>query len=122
MPVRIGLIGSGFVSNFYMLGLKDLSGWEVPVVASPTADHSRRFAEKWEIAESTTDVLGVIRRDDIDLVVLGAPNFVHKELALACAAAGKHGLHQATGQESPRSGGDAGRCGSCGRDPRLRRD
>src|SRR5437016_5314454 len=70
MPVRIGLIGSGFVSNFYMLGLKDLSGWEVPVVASPTADHSRRFAEKWEIAESTTDVLGVIRRDDIDLVLL----------------------------------------------------
>src|SRR5438270_9990486 len=86
MAVRIGLIGSGFVSNFYMLGLKDLSGWEVPVVASPTAEHARKFAEKWGIAESTTDIAHVIRRDDIDLVVLGAPNFVHKDLALTCAA------------------------------------
>jgi predicted dehydrogenase len=90
MTVRIGLIGSGFVSNFYMLGLRDVAGWEVPVVASTNAERARAFAEKWSIAESTTDIASVIRRDDIDLVVLGVPNFVHKELALRCAEAGKH--------------------------------
>src|SRR5438270_10888014 len=90
MTIRIGLLGSGFVSNFYMLGLKDLSGWEVPVVASPNADHARAFAEKWSISESTSDVSGVIARKDIDLVVIGAPNFVHRELVVACARAGKH--------------------------------
>src|SRR3989442_6972168 len=88
--LRIGLIGSGFVSNFYMQGLRDVGGWEIPVVASPNADHARAFAAKWNIAESTTDVDGVIRRDDVDLVVLGAPNYVHKDLAIACARAGKH--------------------------------
>ncbi len=90
MPIRLALLGSGFVSNFYMLGLKDLSGWEVSVVASPNADHARAFAGKWGIPESTSDVEAVIKRSDIDLVVIGAPNYVHKNLVLACARSGKH--------------------------------
>jgi predicted dehydrogenase len=90
MTVRIGLLGSGFVSNFYMQGLCDVAGWEVPVVASPNRDHAEAFARKWSIPEATDDVEGVIRRSDIDLVVLGVPNYVHKDLAIACARAGKH--------------------------------
>jgi predicted dehydrogenase len=90
MTVRIGLIGSGFVSNFYMLGLRDVANWEIPVVASPNAEHARRFAEKWNIPESTTDVDGVIARKDLDLIILGVPNYVHKELAIKCARAGKN--------------------------------
>ncbi|MCC6729644.1 MAG: Gfo/Idh/MocA family oxidoreductase [Chthonomonadales bacterium] len=90
MTVRIGLIGSGFVSNFYMQGLRDVAGWEVPVVASPNAQHARAFAERWGIAEATGDVEGVLARRDVDLVVLGVPNFVHRDLAVACARAGKH--------------------------------
>src|SRR5436190_15747253 len=90
MTVRIGLLGSGFVSNFYMLGLRDVSGWEMPVVASSDADHARRFAEKWNIPEATSDVYGVIVRSDLNLIVLGVPNHVHKDLAIRCARAGKH--------------------------------
>ena len=89
--VRIGLLGSGFVSNFYMLGpCRMCSGWEIPVVASPNAEHARRFAEKWNIPESTSDVAGVIARKDLDLIVLGVPNHLHKDLAMQCARAGKH--------------------------------
>ena len=90
MSVRIGLLGSGFVSNFYMEGLRHVGNWEIPVVASPTLANAQRFAQKWSIPEATDDLEGVIRRKDIDLVVLGVPNFVHKELAIACARAGKH--------------------------------
>src|ERR1051325_11461413 len=90
MSLSFSLLGSGFVSNFYMLGLRDLSGWEVPVVASPNPEHAAAFAQKWNIPESTSDVNGVIRRSNIDLVVIGAPNYVHKDLVLACAKAGKH--------------------------------
>src|ERR1700676_1655705 len=89
MTVRIGLLGSGFVSTFYMLGLQDVAGWEVAVVASPSADRAQGFAKKWNIAEATTDVHGVIDRKDLDLIVLGVPNQVHKELAVLCARAGK---------------------------------
>jgi predicted dehydrogenase len=90
MTVRIGLLGSGFVSNFYMLGLRDVPGWEMPVVASSNADHAREFAKKWNIPESTADVQSVIARSDLDLIVLGVPNHVHKDLVIRCAQAGKH--------------------------------
>ena len=90
MTVRIGLLGSGFVSNFYMLGLRDVSGWEIPVVASANGDHARRFAEKWHIVDATADVGGVIARTDLDLIILGVPNHLHMDLALQCARAGKH--------------------------------
>lgn len=90
MTVRIGLLGSGFVSNFYLEGLRDLSGWEIPVVASTNAERARRFAEKWSIAEYTTDVDGVISRPDLDLMILGVPNYMHRELAVKCAFNRKH--------------------------------
>jgi predicted dehydrogenase len=90
MTVRIGLLGSGFVSNFYMLGLRDVPGWEMPVVASSNADHAREFAKKWNIPEATADVQGVIARSDLELIVLGVPNHVHKDLVIRCAQAGKH--------------------------------
>ncbi len=90
MPVRIGLLGSGFVSNFYMEGLRHVANWEVKVIASPNPANAQRFAEKWNIPESTHDLEGVIRRKDIDVVILGVPNYVHKELAIQCARANKH--------------------------------
>jgi predicted dehydrogenase len=90
MTIRIGLLGSGFVSNFYMLGLQDVPGWTIPVVASPNAENAQRFAKKWNIPESTADVEGVIGRSDLDLIVLGVPNHVHMDLTILCAKAGKH--------------------------------
>lgn len=90
MAVRIGLLGSGFVSNFYMEGLRHVANWEVKVVASPNPANAQRFAERWSIPESTSDMEGVIRRKDIDVVILGVPNYVHKDLAILCARTGKH--------------------------------
>jgi predicted dehydrogenase len=90
MTVRIGMLGSGFVANFYMLGLRDLSGWEIPVVCSPNEERARAFAEKWGIPEWATDLEKVVKRDDLELVLLGLPNYVHKEATLAAAAAGKN--------------------------------
>jgi predicted dehydrogenase len=89
MTVRIGLLGSGFVSNFYMLGLREIAGWELPVVASPNLERAQQFAEKWKITEASSDVDAVIRRSDLDLIILGVPNHHHRDLAIACARAGK---------------------------------
>ena len=88
--VRIGLLGSGFVANFYMLGLQNVANWEMPVLCSPTAEHAKAFAEKWSIAEWETDSQKVLEREDLDLILLAVPNYVHQELAIATARAGKN--------------------------------
>lgn len=88
--MRIGLIGSGFVSNFYLSGLQNVAGYEVRVVASARLENAQRFAATWKIAEATDNVEHTIRRQDLDLIILGVPNYVHREMAIACARAGKN--------------------------------
>jgi predicted dehydrogenase len=90
MTVRIGLLGSGFVNTLYLLGLQNVAGWEIPVVASPHREHAERFAKRWGIPEATDDVDGVINQKDLDLIVLGTPNYVHLEQVRKCARAGKN--------------------------------
>jgi predicted dehydrogenase len=90
MTTRIGILGCGFVSNFYLQGLQDVGGWEIPAVASPSLDRARRFAQQWNIAEATADADAVICRKDLDLIIIGVPNHLHKDLAIRCARAGKH--------------------------------
>ncbi len=88
--VRIGILGSGFVSEFYMKGLMEVPGQEVVVNFSRTDDRAIAFAQRWAIPQSTTRMEEVLERDDIDLVLIGLPNEMHREAALACAAAKKN--------------------------------
>lgn len=50
----------------------------------------QEFAKKWGWEESTTDWHDVIERPDIDIVDIATPTFLHYEIALAAAKAGKH--------------------------------
>jgi predicted dehydrogenase len=83
------MLGSGFVANFYMLGLKDVPGQEVAVAFSfPEYEGLvRQFASQWKVLETSTDLDRTIARDDIDLYLIALPNFLHKEVALKLAAA-----------------------------------
>jgi predicted dehydrogenase len=49
-------------------------------------------AERYGWAESATDWRSVIGRDDIHIVDICAPGFMHAEIAIAALAAGKHVL------------------------------
>ncbi|MEM7146219.1 MAG: Gfo/Idh/MocA family oxidoreductase [Verrucomicrobiota bacterium] len=48
------------------------------------------FAENWGWEEVETDWRRVIERDDIDVVDISLPTFLHAEVAIAAAEAGKH--------------------------------
>jgi len=90
MTVRIGMLGSGFVANFYMLGLRDVPHYELRVVCSPTEEHATAFAKKWNIPEWDADNERVVKRKDLDLILLAVPNYIHRDLALMTARAGKN--------------------------------
>lgn len=79
------MLGTGFVANFYMLGLKDVPGVEV-VLVQGRENSARRFALEWRIAEIEADLDRAIARDDIDLFLIAQANFMHRETALKLAA------------------------------------
>lgn len=87
--VRIAMLGSGFVAEFYMQGLENVNHQRVVVAQSRTEATARRLADKWGIPEISTDLDAVIARNDIDLYIIALPNFQHEEVTVKLAAAGR---------------------------------
>lgn len=88
--VGIGLIGSQFISSIHAEALKRVADAEVLAVMSPTPGHAAGFAQKHGIAHHTTSLDDLLAMQQIDLVVIGAPNNLHCDITLKAARAGKH--------------------------------
>jgi predicted dehydrogenase len=87
--VRVGLVGSGFISTIHAEALKRIPEAELFAVVSPTPSHAREFAARHGVAHSFQDLESFLGTD-VDMVVLGCPNDLHCEMTLKAAAAGKH--------------------------------
>ena len=88
--VRVGLVGSGFVTSIHYEAIRSLPSAQVVAVASPTADHAERFAFERGIPHHFSDYRSLLDLRELDLVVLGLPNDLHCEATCQAAAAGKH--------------------------------
>ena len=90
---KIALIGAGFISNFYAMSLlghrrKD----QINVVCSDTKESARDFAVRWNIPGYTASMKEAVEDHEAEVVVIGLPNYLHKEAILLACAAGKHVL------------------------------
>jgi predicted dehydrogenase len=88
--VRVGIVGSQFISSIHADALQRCAAAELFAVASPTSDHSQRFAERHHIPHHLTDHRKMLEMDEIDMIVLGAPNDLHCSITVDAARAGKH--------------------------------
>ncbi|MHB8902644.1 MAG: Gfo/Idh/MocA family protein [Thermoguttaceae bacterium] len=88
--VRVGLVGTQFVSTIHAEALKTVPEAELLAVASPTPPHPAEFARKYGIPHHFTDYRRMLELDELDMVVLGLPNDLHCQATLDAAAAGKH--------------------------------
>jgi len=83
------VLGSGFVADFYMDGLRDVRNAEVVANYSRSEERAREFAEKYGIARPYTSIEQLCADDGVELVVIGLPNHVHLDAVRIAAAAGK---------------------------------
>lgn len=95
--LRIGLIGTGFMGKAHVFGFTsaprvfDLPyDLELHTVADITPEAAAEAARRLGFANSTADWRDIVTSPEIDLVSITAPNALHKEMALAATAAGKH--------------------------------
>src|SRR6266849_9904777 len=90
--IRVGLVGSQFVSSIHCEALRAVPRVDIVAVASATEAHAKVFAERHHIPRWFTDYRKMYELPDLDLVILGLPNDLHCDAAVAAAAAGKHVL------------------------------
>ena len=88
--VGVGIIGSQFIATIHAEALKTVSDAVIVAVMSPNEAHVKAFAEKHHIPNWFTDIDAFLALEEIDMVILGAPNYLHCELAVKIAEAKKH--------------------------------
>jgi predicted dehydrogenase len=88
-PVGLGLLGSGFVADFYMDGLRDVPGARVVANYSRSAERANAFGVRHDVPRQYTDIEQLCADAEVQLVVIGLPNHQHLEAIRVAAAAGK---------------------------------
>src|SRR5947208_11862314 len=94
--LRVGMIGYGFMGRAHSNAYKQVgqffpSSYRVVLKAACARDatKAKAFADTWGYESAETDWRKLVERKDVDVIDICTPNNLHKEIALAAAAAGK---------------------------------
>ncbi|MCK4374452.1 MAG: Gfo/Idh/MocA family oxidoreductase [Candidatus Brocadiae bacterium] len=95
--VNVGMIGCGFMGKAHSFGYRNVNSmWSPPatvvmkcICGTEPEEIVKSTAAQYGWQEYETDWRKMVERDDIDLVDISTPNFVHPEQAEAAAKAGK---------------------------------
>ncbi len=91
--VKIGIIGSRFEAEIHATSFQMIPDEaEVVAIASPTPGHARKLADKHGITRVFTDYKRMLAEKDIEMVTIAAPNYLHAQMTIDIAGAGKHVL------------------------------
>lgn len=95
-PLRIGLIGYGFMGRAHSNAFSKVGHFfdsqhacVLQAVCARDIAKARAFATQWGYQSVETDWRKLIARPDIDVVDIAVPNNLHAEIAIAAAEAGK---------------------------------
>jgi predicted dehydrogenase len=87
---KIAMLGTGLIGRFYVMSLLNFRGKdEIKIVCSSKMENARKFAEEFGIPRWTADIAEAVRDPEIDTVIIGLPNYLHKKAVLLAAEAGK---------------------------------
>ena len=97
--LKFGVIGAGYMGKAYAIALNtvasvySLSARPVlELIATSSEDGAAKKAEAFGFNRATGSWQALVADRDVDVVGICSPTFVHKEMALAAIAAGKHVL------------------------------
>lgn len=88
--VKIGLIGTGFMGRAHAICYSQIPAAALTRVCSASLEKARQFADEFSIAKASDRWMDVMDDDEVEVVDVTAPNWLHAEIAIAAARAGKH--------------------------------
>jgi predicted dehydrogenase len=83
------VVGTGGISNKFVLGLKDAEGARVRGVVSRSKEAAEKFAAQYGIEKSWDNYEAMLNDRHTDVVYIGVPHTFHKELGIKACRAGK---------------------------------
>ena len=89
MEIGIGVIGCGGMGRSLANAANTVEGINIVCVSDLQEELAKTLAENLE-TKYTTDYHELLRDDDIDAVLIASPPFLHAQMAVDAANAGKH--------------------------------
>jgi len=89
VTLRFGVIGAGFAGGTHARVLARTPGAEVVAITAEPPEHARPVADDCRIRIEPS-VASLCAADDVDVIVVASPTYLHAEHAVAAARAGKH--------------------------------
>lgn len=89
-PVRIAMLGTGFIAEFRAKVYARMEGAELVSVLGRDAEKTKAFASQLGVGYSATDFEALLAGPEFDAVDLCLPNHLHREIGIKAAKAGKH--------------------------------
>ena len=89
-PLRVAVLGSGFIAAYHARAIAELPGAEVVAAANWRPESLARLAAQCAIPRTTTDWRELVGDPGIDAAVVATPNSLHAEQSIAFLDAGQH--------------------------------
>ncbi len=89
-PLRAAVVGLGWAGETHLKAYKALPGVEVVAIADADADRLHKVRKEHAVPYAYSDWQEMLTRDDIDVVSIATPNYLHMPVAVAALQSGKH--------------------------------
>ena len=89
---NVAVIGAGAIAPSHIQGYQKHPAATVVALADVSPERGRETADKFKIPEVVPDYKTLLARDDIHIVSIALPNYLHVPVALEAVQAGKHVL------------------------------
>lgn len=100
-PVRFGIIGTGFISDWFVAACR-LAGGIPTAVYSRDVGRGRAFASRHGLVLTATGLDGLVADPRLDAIYVASPISAHAPQVVAALANGKHVLCEKTLATSPK--------------------
>lgn len=87
---NVAVIGAGAIGVDHIASFQQHPAARVALLAEVSAERGREAQSRFNIPELVSDYKVALARDDIDVVSIALPNYLHAAVALDALKAGKH--------------------------------
>jgi len=88
--IKVGVIGAGFIGPVHIESIRRLGFVEVVALATSSEETAKAKAKALSIPKAYGDYRDLIEDDEVEVVQITSPNYLHFPQAKAALEAGKH--------------------------------
>lgn len=90
--LKVGFVGLGGISSGHLSAVAESPLAEISALCDANEETLAKRSQEFKVTATFADYREMLRKTELDAVVIATPNALHKDIALAAVEAGKHVL------------------------------